>query len=632
MTPQKILQQYWQHNSFRGNQEAIINAVLEGKDTLALLPTGGGKSICFQVPGMMIEGLCIVISPLIALMKDQVENLLKRDIPAASLTSSLTTAEVIGILEDAAAGMYKFLYLSPERLETNLFQEYLPTLDCSLIAVDEAHCVSQWGYDFRPPYLRIANIRKQLGHVPLIALTASATPLVQDDIIAKLQLKDAAVFRQSFERANLSYSAFLVDSKINKAIEILTNVPGSSIVYCRNRSQTQQVAHLLALQNISADFYHAGLLQDDRAAKQQSWIENKTRVIVCTNAFGMGIDKPEVRTVIHFDTPECLESYYQEAGRAGRDGNKSYAVILYNFKDLEALAALPATRFPSMDEISKVYQALADFLGLPVGIGEGNYYDFDIVAFIKNFQLNAQLVTATLKVLEQEGHIAFNESVFLPAKVQFTAPKSLLEDFEESQPRLEPLVKCLLRNYSGIYDNAVSISEKKIARILRSTEPIVKELLLQLQAFGIIYYLPQKQTPQLHFILNRAPAKHLYINQQAYAERKKLFQERIDKILAFIHLKKECRGQFIAAYFGDSDAKACGICDNCLHLKQKPITRDDVVSIHEQIHTYIQTGIPTVKGLLESMPTIAKNKIWEVLQLLQDTGEIKIDDRGKIKS
>jgi ATP-dependent DNA helicase RecQ len=449
----QILKQYWGYDAFRGEQEKIINTVIAGKNVLALLPTGGGKSICFQVPALMKDGLCLVISPLIALMKDQVENLKRRNISAIALYSGMSYYDVRETLQQTVQGNYKFLYLSPERLETRLFKEYLSALNISLVAIDEAHCISQWGYDFRPPYLRIVNLLKELNNVPAIALTASATPLVQKDILEKLQLKDIQVFQQSFEKSNLSYSVFHVDSKINKIIHILNSVQGSSIVYCKNRRLTKQVAELLQLQNISADFYHAGLAQQERNNKQINWINNQTRVMVCTNAFGMGIDKPDVKTVVHYDVPDCLENYYQEAGRAGRDGNKAYAVLLFQQEDIKELKVLPDKRFPLMYDIKKVYQCLADYLQIPVGIGEGNYYDFDLLQFCKNFNLDSILVINVLKVLEQEGHLLFTENIFLPSKVQFTADKFLLEDFEKSHPQLEPVMKCLLRTYSGIYDN-----------------------------------------------------------------------------------------------------------------------------------------------------------------------------------
>jgi len=629
-SPQHILEKYWQHTSFRGNQLAIIDAVLNKKDVLALLPTGGGKSICFQVPAMMMEGVCIVISPLIALMKDQVENLVNKGIPAVSLHAGLSKDEVEDVLEAVVEGQYKFLYLSPERLESNLFKAYLPQIDCCLIAVDEAHCVSQWGYDFRKPYLRIADIRYELKKVPMIALTASATPLVQEDIVDKLKLWNVAIFRQSFERDNLSYSVIHYDSKVNKVIDILNKVAGCSIVYCNSRSHTRAIVILLLRQNISADYYHAGLTAEERSLKQQSWMESKTRVMVCTNAFGMGIDKPDVRTVIHLSVPNCLESYYQEAGRAGRDGKKSYAVLLLDERDTSKLQSLADWQFPSFEDIKKVYQAIADYLHIAIGSGEGIYYDFDVHAFATNFHLTARLVSGVFKTLEQEGHLSYEENVFLATKVMFTASKSDLENIETAHPQLDAIVKCLLRGYPGIYDIYVGISEKQIAQKLRITEEDIKGKLMMLRSLGIIRYHPRKIKSQIHFILNRAPAKYLSINHEAYLERKNAFQERVDKMIAYLNLDKQCRGQFIAQYFGDKEAKPCGICDVCLKLKKKASSADDISAIQQQLFDYLQSGNPSVKGLLDSITLISKDKIWEVLKMLQDQGKITIDDAGMI--
>ena len=385
-TALQILEKYWGHNQFRPLQADIIDAVLAEKDVLALLPTGGGKSICFQVPTLLKDGMCLVISPLIALMQDQVSNLQEKGIEAAVIHSGMPYMAVKETLQAATSGAYKFLYLSPERIESNLFKEYLPALDISLIAVDEAHCIAQWGYDFRPPYLRIAALRNELPGVPVIALTASATKDVETAIIEKLAFKNPQIFRQPYKRPALSYSYFEVESKINKTLEIINNVKGSGIVYCNTRKQTKDIAELLQLQKISADFYHAGLSAEDRQGKQKKWMTGDTRMMVCTSAFGMGIDKDDVRTVIHYEMPDCLENYYQEAGRAGRDGKKAYAVLLATKADITKARNLHETRFPAIPIIKSIYQYLANYLQLPVGIGEGGYYDFNLLEFCNNFK------------------------------------------------------------------------------------------------------------------------------------------------------------------------------------------------------------------------------------------------------
>lgn len=629
-TPLSILQKYWHHEAFRPVQEGIIQSVSEGKDTLALLPTGGGKSICFQVPALMQEGLCLVISPLIALMQDQVDGLLQKDIPAVALHSGLTFFEVKKILRQATHGDYKFLYLSPERLETALFKEYLPALNVSLLVIDEAHCISQWGYDFRPPYLRIANLRDELAGVPAIALTASATPVVQQDIVEKLRLAGAQIFRQSFERSNISYSSFCIDSKVNKLLEILNSVPGSSIVYCNNRKQTRELAYTMSQQNIASGYYHAGLTQQQRTEKQQAWINNQVRVMVCTNAFGMGIDKPDVRTVIHFDIPECLENYYQEAGRAGRDGKKSYAVLIYQKENLESLKTLPDKRFPPIPEIKRIYQSLADYLQIPVGTGEGQYFDFDLLTFVKNFKLDSLLVINTLKVLEQEEHITFSETIFFPSQVIFCTSKEILNQFEASHPRLEPLIKYLLRTYEGIIDNRVSVYEKQLARLCRLTIEEVKGQLAELQSFGIIEYLPQKDTPQIHFLLNRASAQYLQIDQDHYLLRKKQYDERVQNMIRYVVLTDTCRSRYIAGYFGDSNLKDCGCCDNCLLKKRKEISTEEFSLIEAYIKESLKSQIQ-VSDLLVQLTKYSKEKIWAVLEYLQGEQVISIDEQGFIQ-
>jgi ATP-dependent DNA helicase RecQ len=566
-----ILKQFWNYDSFRPLQEEIIDSVLNGKDVLALLPTGGGKSLCYQIPALAKEGMCLVISPLISLMKDQVENLRRKNITAFAIYSGLSRKEVSNTLRVAASSNCKFLYVSPERLETNLFKEYLPALDVNLIAVDEAHCISQWGFDFRPPYLRIAALRDELEGIPVLAVTASATKEVQLDICERLKFKRHLIFQPSLERPNLSYSVFQVESKINKIKEIIHKIGGTGIVYCKTRKRTREVSDLLNIEGVAAAYYHAGLNPEERVRKQDAWIKNKTRIIVCTNAFGMGIDKPDVRTVIHADVPDCLENYYQEAGRAGRDGQKSYAVLLHSERDIKDLNGLSAIRFPSVENIKLVYQSLMNYLQIPAGTGEGNYYDFEIADFTKKFKLGPNLVQCSLKALEQEGWLSFNEQVFLPSKITFTVGKSPLVQFEKDNPKLEALTQVLLRTYPGIFDQLVAVQEKKIAWLLRKEEIAIANDLRSLQAFGIIEYIPQKDSPQLVCMQDRIRAEDMHINQTNYQKRKEQFEKRIEKFLLYLMAEKDCRSQMIASYFGDLEAGSCGICDNC--LRQKKLSR-----------------------------------------------------------
>ena len=631
LSKEQILQQYWGYSSFKGEQAQIIQSILDGEDTVALLPTGGGKSICFQVPALLLDGVCLVISPLIALMKDQVENLLKRNISAVALVSGMSYYDLTKTLKKVVQGEYKFLYLSPERLETSLFKEYLAGIDVSMIAIDEAHCISQWGYDFRPPYLRIADLRNALPNTTFVALTASATPLVQKDIVEKLQLKQPNIFQQSFEKPNLSYSVFKVDSKINKAIEILNNVAGSSIIYCSNRKETKRIALLLQQHGFSADFYHAGLTQAERAVKQTAWINNTIRIIVCTNAFGMGIDKPDVRTVIHLNLPDCLENYYQEAGRAGRDGKRAYAVLLYEPTDIAALQLLPQEKFPTFEVIKQVYQAVTDYLQIPVGIGEGNYYNFDLITFCNNFKLEYFTVINVLKILEQQGHLAFTENIFLPSQVEFTTDKYTINNVENVYPHLDAVMKTLLRTYEGVFEHRVSINEKLLAKVAKLPYEKIYADLKVLHGYGIIEYLPQKETPQIYFLLNRASTQHLQFNGETYNQRKQLYEQRVGAMINYIELKTECRSKHISAYFGDITVKGCGICDNCLSKKSTEITPEEFKIIEAKIYAQIPASGITIQQLAAQLKQIKKEKLHKVLEFLQSEQHLIMDDFGTMR-
>jgi ATP-dependent DNA helicase RecQ len=562
-----LLKQYWPYKAFRPQQEEIIRSVLDGKDTIALLPTGGGKSLCYQLPALARPGLCLVVSPLIALMKDQTDSLRRRNITAFSLNAGMSRKDVINTLKLAAGSNCKLLYVSPERLESALLLEYLPSLNVSMIAVDEAHCVSQWGYDFRPPYLRIAALREHLPDAPIIALTASATPEVLDDIGDKLKMKTPSVFRQPFTRSNLSYSFFKVENKVNKITEILNRVAGSSIVYCKTRQSTREISEWLMRQGISAAAYHAGLSQDERTQRQEDWLKDRIRVIVSTNAFGMGIDKAEVRTVIHADVPEAVENYYQEAGRAGRDGQKAYAILLADGTEAARLEKLPDSRFPTIDQIRPVYQDVVNYFQLAVGNGGGQYFDFDLTSFANRFDLSTATVVNVLKVLEQEDLLCFHQQMFLPARVQFVTGKEALYEFEESHPEMEDIIHALLRTYEAIFDQPVSIRERQLAWNMRKEPAQVLTELARLQAFGIIDYQPAKESPQVYFFRDRPAAEDLYIHPVSYRQRKDQYATRIRAMIRYLSLVEECRSRFLANYFGDKEVSDCGICDNCLRRK-----------------------------------------------------------------
>jgi ATP-dependent DNA helicase RecQ len=669
-TIQGILKKYWGYEAFRPQQEEIIRSVLAGKDTLALLPTGGGKSICYQVPALAQEGICIVVSPLIALMKDQAESLKKRGIGALVIYSGMSRADIIRTLENARQAYFKFLYVSPERLETSLFKEYLPALSVNLIAVDEAHCVSQWGYDFRPSYLRIAALREELADVPVLAVTASATAMVQRDICEKLtaplssgrrlsiaqpsrkqdvnnnevtsqsRLSNSQpnpplrrsgapwiIFRQPFERKNISYSAFKVDAKSTKLVSILKKVGGSAIVYCKSRKRTSEVASLLQLHGLSASFYHAGLDQTERAKRQQEWIDNKTRIIVCTNAFGMGIDKPDVRLVVHIDAPDCLESYYQEAGRCGRDGQKAYAVLLHDEKDIEELEGLHLIRYPSFEVIKTVYEALVNYLQIPVHSGQDKSFNFRFDEFIRNFKLPAQQALYSMQALESDGWIEYNEKAFTPATLVFTTSKNILYEFYKSHPEYEITLTTLLRTYEGIFDFPAFVSESLLVKLLRKGEEEIKSELQKIGSYGIIRYTTINDAPQIYLRKDRVATSDLKINLAAYNKRKEVFTSRVKMMVQYIALTT-CRSYCISHYFGDEGAKECGVCDNCLLKKKNVLSTDEFNLIAAAILLQLSQTKMNATELIGELKTIKKEKAWKVLGFLQAENKISTTTDG----
>lgn len=586
MTPHDILRQYWGYSAFRPLQEDIVNTVLAGHDTLVLMPTGGGKSLCYQVPTLVMEGVCIVVTPLIALMKDQVEQLKRRNIPAAAIFSGMHWREIDATLDNCIYGNTKFLYVSPERLQTEIVIERARKMNICLIAVDEAHCISAWGYDFRPPYLKIADFRTLLPKpVPLIALTASATPEVQADIQARLAMQNPHVFRQTFARPNLSYSALPEAEKESRLLRILGNVPGSAVVYVRSRRQTQQVAEFLYRNGVSADFYHAGLTTQQRDAKQSAWINNQIRVIVATNAFGMGIDKPDVRVVVHLDVPDTPEAYYQEAGRAGRDGKKAYAVLLYTPADLSTVEARTEQQYPSVELIRRTYQALANYTAVPTGAGQFASYDFDMHTFVTNFQLPPQDTHFALKQLEHEGFIGLTESYFRPSRLMMSVNNRELYEFQLRNPRYEPFIKLVLRMYGGeLFTDFMTISETALARAFLIDQKEIEAMLQQLHERNVLIYEKQKDKPQLTFLTPRFDTSRLPIDTQLLDERKQRAMTKVRAMLRYVQNDTQCRTRLLQAYFGEEPGEACGICDNCVKKKPRP---EPTQAVREQVWQYV---------------------------------------------
>ncbi|REA55267.1 RecQ family ATP-dependent DNA helicase [Dyadobacter luteus] len=571
-----ILKQYWGYDQFRPLQEDTIRCVLNATDTLVLLPTGGGKSICFQVPVMAMEGVCIVVTPLIALMKDQVEQLKRRNISAAAIHSGMNRHEIDITLDNCIHGHTKFLYVSPERLRTEIMIQRAKQMKICLLAIDEAHCISAWGYDFRPSYLLISDFRDLLPGVPVMALTATATEEVRVDIIDKLKMKSARVFKQSFARANLSYSAFAEENKERKLVQILKNVPGTSIVYVRTRKRTKELADSLIRNGIPALAYHAGLPFKDRGDRQSAWIRNQTRVVVATNAFGMGIDKPDVRSVVHYDLPENLEAYYQEAGRAGRDEKKAYAVALFNKIDLEELIESVERKYPPFELIRRVYQALANYYKIPVGGSEFVNYNFDIKDFTGIFGLPVNETHYALKLLEEEGFIQLGENFNEPSKLHFIVDNRQLYDFQIRYREMDSFIKVILRLYGGeLFTEYVKISESEIAQIFFAPQQEVIKKLVFMQERDILVYEPRRDQPQITYMTPRFEAALLPLNIREIEKKKKRDLDKASAVVDYASHTKQCRTLLLLEYFNEFDASPCGICDICIEKKKSDFFDDD---------------------------------------------------------
>lgn len=559
----QILTKYWGHSTFRELQEDIIRSVASGNDTLALMPTGGGKSITFQVPALAKPGLCLVVSPLIALMKDQVENLQKRGIKALAVYSGLTNHEISIAFDNCSYGDYKFLYLSPERLGTAMFLERLDRLNISMVAVDEAHCISQWGYDFRPSYLRIADLRKHIPDVPILALTATATPKVVEDIQERLLFKQKNVFQKSFKRDNLAYVVRETEDKLKYLLRIISKVPGTGIVYMRNRKGTREIATFLKSNKINADFYHAGLSMKVRSQKQEDWKSGRMRVMVATNAFGMGIDKDNVRFVVHLDFPDSLEAYFQEAGRGGRDGNKAYAVLLANASDETKLKTRFTKSFPDREVIKKVYQALGNYFSIPFEGGKGMAYDFNLFDFTKKFSLDYVQAFNCLKILQQDGYLEVTDELNNPSRIIFLIGRDDLYKFQVANARYDSLIKLILRSYTGLFNDYVRIDEDLLANRIGINRDTLYEMLKYLSKSKIINYVPAKQSPLVVYTVERLDDKSLFISKENYESKKLVYQERINAVLHYAFSTHKCRSQLLLEYFGEKTSDRCGKCDYC---------------------------------------------------------------------
>ena len=623
----KILNKYWGHSGFRPLQLEIIESVARGNDTLGLMPTGGGKSVTFQVFSLSREGICIVITPLIALMKDQVENLNKKGIKALAIHSGMSGMEIQITIDNAVWGDYKFLYISPERLNSEHFIERLKQMDVNLIAVDEAHCISQWGYDFRPSYLHIAILRQLFPDVVFLALTATATPTVTDDIQEKLRFKNKNVLKISFQRENLSYLVRHKENKIEYVVKTLQKVKGSGIVYVRSRRGTREIADELKKQQISADYYHAGLSNFVRNQKQDSWISGKTRVIVATNAFGMGIDKPDVRFVIHFDPCDSLEAYFQEAGRAGRDGKKSAAVLLFNGADKTKLKKHVSTAFPEIANIKKIYHSLCNYLQIAEGYGKGQVYEFSIQSFAQAFKYQQAMVYNSLKILQRQGYLEFTEEVDSPSRVYFIVSRDDLYKFQVANADFDGFVKLLLRSYTGLFSGYVRIDEDLLAKRAGISREQTYNFLKHLSKSKIIDYIPQNNTPYIFFSKERIHVSRLKISKENYELRKADYLKRINSVLFYATSDTKCRSQILLEYFGENDSPKCGHCDVCKTVESMQLTQFEFDTLSKQIKQLISKPCTLENLLLEIEGD--QQKMRHIVRWLIDNNKIvfRIDNK-----
>ena len=613
----EILGKYWGYSSFRPLQEEIIRSVYEGNDTLGLMPTGGGKSITFQVPALAMEGICVVVTPLIALMKDQVENLRRIGIKATAVYSGMSRQEIITQLENCIFGDYKFLYVSPERLGTEIFRAKLTAMNVCLLVVDESHCISQWGYDFRPSYLQIAEIRDLLPDVPVLALTATATPEVVDDIQERLKFRAKNVFQKSFARENLSYIVRKAEDKLNMLLYILGKVPGSAIVYARNRKRTKEIATTLQQAGISADYFHAGLNREEKDLRQARWKNDECRVIVSTNAFGMGIDKPDVRLVIHMDMPGSLEEYYQEAGRAGRDGKRAYAVAICAPTDKAKLKKRLSDEFPEKTFIYRVYEALGNYFQIAVGYGLDTVHNFSLTDFCSAYKFPILQAHHALKILELSGYIEYTEETDNASRLVFTATRDELYKYLNENKRTDTIVQTLLRSYTGLFADYVYIDESVLATRAHVSPQEVYETLVGLSKYRIIHYIPRTKTPLIIYTRTREEQRYLAIPRSAYEDRKKRLERRIEKVLEYIDEERTCRSKLLLAYFGEKRSKPCGCCDICLAKHESRLANWEFLAIRDRLREMSDGQPLSVKETLTKLP-FSQEKIFTAIRFLAD--------------
>ena len=623
---QEILKQYWGYDSFRDLQEEIITSIGEGKDTLGLMPTGGGKSITFQVPALAQEGICIVITPLIALMKDQVQNLRKREIKALAIYSGMTRQEILTALENCIFGNYKFLYISPERLDTEIFRTKLRSMKVSMITVDESHCISQWGYDFRPAYLKIAEIRELLPEVPVLALTATATPEVVTDIQARLKFREGNVFRMSFERKNLAYIVRKTDNKTKEILYILQRISGSAIIYVRNRRRTKEITELLMNEGITADFYHAGLDNAVKDLRQKRWQSGEVRVMVATNAFGMGIDKPDVRIVLHLDLPDSPEAYFQEAGRAGRDGEKAYAVILYSKSDKTTLHKRVVDTFPDKEYILNVYEHLQYYYQMAMGDGFQCIREFNLEEFCRKFKYFPVPVDSALKILTQAGYLEYTDEQDNSSRILFTIRRDELYKLREMGKEAEALIQSILRSYTGVFTDYAYISEESLAIRTGLTRQQIYNILVTLTKRRIVDYIPRKKTPYIIYTRERLELRFLHIPPSVYEERKARYEARIKAMEEYVTTENVCRSRMLLRYFGEKNEHNCGQCDVCL---SKRATNDLSEESYEEVKRQILDLLshnPLTPAETADQIKAEKEDIGQVIRYLLDKGELKMQD------